>query len=237
MRDNLFNKQSDIADFRFDQDVVKVFDDMVRRSVPGYDSMIQMIGLIARMYGQDNTNYYDLGSSTGAITLSIALNNKSKNNQFFAIDNSKEMVEQCEKNLHNKVDNLQAICDDINQVKINSASIVVLNLTLQFIDVNLRSNLIKKIYDGLEPGGILIISEKIHFDDAVTQNQITKLHMDFKKENGYSELEIANKRQAIENVLITETKEQHLNRLRECGFVETSCFFQCLNFVSFLSVK
>jgi tRNA (cmo5U34)-methyltransferase len=237
MRDNLFNKQSDIADFQFDQDVVKVFDDMVRRSVPGYDSMIQMIGLIARMYGQDNTNYYDLGSSTGAITLSIALNNKSKNNQFFAIDNSKEMVEQCEKNLHNKVDNLQAICDDINQVKINSASIVVLNLTLQFIDVNLRSNLIKKIYDGLEPGGILIISEKIHFDDAVTQNQITKLHMDFKKENGYSELEIANKRQAIENVLITETKEQHLNRLRDCGFVETSCFFQCLNFVSFLSVK
>ena len=237
MRDNLFNKQSDIADFRFDQDVVKVFDDMVRRSVPGYDSMIQMIGLIARMYGQDNTNYYDLGSSTGAITLSIALNNKSNNNQFFAIDNSKEMVEQCEKNLHNKVDNLQAICDDINQVKINSASIVVLNLTLQFIDVNLRSNLIKKIYDGLESGGVLIISEKIHFDDAVTQNQITKLHMDFKKENGYSELEIANKRQAIENVLITETKEQHLNRLRDCGFVETSCFFQCLNFVSFLSVK
>ena len=237
MRDNLFNKQSDIADFQFDQDVVKVFDDMVRRSVPGYDSMIQMIGLIARMYGQDNTNYYDLGSSTGAITLAIALNNKSKNNQFFAIDNSKEMIEQCEKNLHNKVDNLQAICDDINQVKINSASIVVLNLTLQFIDVNLRSNLIKKIYDGLESGGILIISEKIHFDDAVTQNQITKLHMDFKKENGYSELEIANKRQAIENVLITETKEQHLNRLRDCGFVETSCFFQCLNFVSFLSVK
>ena len=237
MRDNLFNKQSDIADFRFDQDVVKVFDDMVRRSVPGYDSMIQMIGLIARIYGQDNTNYYDLGSSTGAITLSIALNNKSKNNQFFAIDNSKKMVEQCEKNLQNKVGNLQAICDDINQVKIKSASIVVLNLTLQFIDVNLRSNLIKKIYDGLESGGILIISEKIHFEDAVTQNQITKLHMDFKKENGYSELEIANKRQAIENVLITETKEQYLNRLRDCGFVETSCFFQCLNFVSFLSVK
>ena len=237
MRDNLFDKQTDIADFQFDQEVVKVFDDMVRRSVPGYDSMIQMIGLIARMYGQDNTNYYDLGSSTGAITLSIALNNKSKNNQFLAIDNSEEMVEQCKKNLQNKIANLQVVCDDINQVKIQNASIVVLNLTLQFIDVNLRSNLINKIYDGLEPGGILIISEKIHFDDAVTQNQITKLHMDFKKENGYTELEIANKRQAIENVLITETKEHHLDRLRECGFVETSCFFQCLNFVSFLSVK
>ena len=237
MRDNLFDKQINIADFRFDKEVVKVFDDMVKRSVPGYDSMIQMIGLIARMYGQDNTSYYDLGSSTGAISLSIALNNKHKNNQFFAIDNSEEMTRQCKKNLKNKVDNLHAICDDINHIEIQNASIVVLNLTLQFIDVNLRSNLIKKIYEGLNPGGVLIISEKIHFDDRATQNQITKLHMDFKKENGYSELEIANKRQAIENVLITETKETHLKRLHNCGFKETSCFFQCLNFVSFLSVK
>ena len=237
MRDQLFDNQIDIADFRFDANVVKVFDDMVRRSVPGYDSMIQMIGLIARMYGQENTNYYDLGSSTGAISLSIALNNKHKNNQFFAIDNSEDMVNQCKKNLKNKVNNLQAICADINQINIQNASIVVLNLTLQFIGVELRSNLIKKIYDGLNPGGVLIISEKIHFKNKQIQNQITKLHMDFKRENGYSELEIANKRQAIENVLITETQEEHLKRLRDCGFNDTSCFFQCLNFVSFLSVK
>jgi tRNA (cmo5U34)-methyltransferase len=237
MRDQLFDNQIDIADFRFDANVVKVFDDMVRRSVPGYDSMIQMIGLIARMYGQENTNYYDLGSSTGAISLSIALNNKHKNNQFFAIDNSQDMINQCKKNLNNKVNNLQTICADINQINIQNASIVVLNLTLQFIDVELRSNLIKKIYDGLNPGGVLIISEKIHFENKQIQNQITKLHMDFKRENGYSELEIANKRQAIENVLITETKEEHLKRLRDCGFNDTSCFFQCLNFVSFLSVK
>ena len=237
MRDQLFDNQIDITDFRFDANVVKVFDDMVRRSVPGYDSMIQMIGLIARMYGQENTNYYDLGSSTGAISLSIALNNKHKNNQFFAIDNSEDMINQCKKNLNNKVNNLQTICADINQINIQNASIVVLNLTLQFIDVELRSNLIKKIYGGLNPGGVLIISEKIHFENKQIQNQITKLHMDFKRENGYSELEIANKRQAIENVLITETKEEHLKRLRDCGFTGTSCFFQCLNFVSFLSVK
>ena len=85
MRDNLFNSIVDIADFRFDADVVKVFDDMVRRSVPGYDSMIQMVGLVARMYGQDNTNYYDLGSSTGAISLALALNNKNKNNNLLLL--------------------------------------------------------------------------------------------------------------------------------------------------------
>jgi len=237
MRDNLFNANIDIADFRFDKEVVEVFDDMVRRSVPGYDSMIQMIGLIARMYGQDNTNYYDLGSSTGAISLAIALNNKHQKNTFFAIDNSEEMVSKCKQNLESKIDNLQATCADINQIHIQNASIVVLNLTLQFIDVKDRSNLIKKIYEGLNPGGVLIISEKIHFEDKETQDQITNLHIDFKKENGYSELEIANKRQAIENVLITDTKAIHIERLKDSGFKDTSCFFQCLNFVSFLSVK
>ena len=237
MRDNLFNANIDIADFRFDKEVVEVFDDMVRRSVPGYDSMIQMIGLIARMYGQDNTNYYDLGSSTGAISLAIALNNKHQKNTFFAVDNSEEMVSKCKQNLESKIDNLQATCADINQIHIENASIVVLNLTLQFIDVKDRSNLIKKIYEGLSPGGVLIISEKIHFEDKETQDQITNLHIDFKKENGYSELEIANKRQAIENVLITDTKAIHIERLKDSGFKDTSCFFQCLNFVSFLSVK
>ena len=237
MRDNLFKANIDIADFRFDKEVVEVFDDMVRRSVPGYDSMIQMIGLIARMYGQDNTNYYDLGSSTGAISLAIALNNKHQKNTFFAIDSSEEMVSKCKQNLESKIDNLQATCADINQIHIENASIVVLNLTLQFIDVKDRSNLIKKIYEGLNPGGVLIISEKIHFEDKETQDQITNLHIDFKKENGYSELEIANKRQAIENVLITDTKAIHIERLKDSGFKDTSCFFQCLNFVSFLSVK
>jgi len=237
MRDNLFNANIDIADFRFDKEVVEVFDDMVRRSVPGYDSMIQMIGLIARMYGQDNTNYYDLGSSTGAISLAIALNNKHQKNTFFAIDNSEEMVNKCQQNLESKIDNLKTICADINQIHIENASIVVLNLTIQFIDVKDRSNLIKKIYEGLNPGGVLIISEKIHFEDKETQDQITNLHIDFKKENGYSELEIANKRQAIENVLITDTKAIHIERLKDSGFKDTSCFFQCLNFVSFLSVK
>ena len=237
MRDNLFNANIDIADFRFDKEVVEVFDDMVRRSVPGYDSMIQMIGLIARMYGQDNTNYYDLGLSTGPISLAIALNNKHQKNTFFAIDNSEEMVNKCKQSLESKIDNLQATCADINQIHIENESIVVLNLTLQFIDVKDRSNLIKKIYEGLNPSGVLIISEKIHFEDKETQDQITNLHIDFKKENGYSELEIANKRQAIENVLITDTKTIHIERLKDCGFKDTSCFFQCLNFVSFLSVK
>ena len=237
MRDELFNSSSNISDFRFDESVVAVFDDMVRRSVPGYEAMIQMVGLVARTYGKDHTNYYDLGASTGAITLALALNNKHNNNKLIAVDNSPQMVKKCQRNLSGKVDNFEIVCADINDISIENASIVVLNLTLQFVDVEKRSKLIKKIYDGLVAGGALIISEKIHFDDKENQKQLARLHRDFKRANGYSELEIANKRQSLENILVTENKEAHLERLKLCGFRESSCYFQCLNFASFLSVK
>ena len=237
MRDDLFSSNNDIADFRFDDKVVAVFDDMVRRSVPGYEAMIQMASLLVRTYGQDDTNYYDLGTSTGAITLALALNNKSKNNKFIAVDNSQEMVKQCKENLISKIDNLAVICSDINDIDIEKASIVVLNLTLQFIAVEKRSALINKIYQGLNEGGILIVSEKIHFDNQQKQNSLTKLHMDFKRANGYSELEISKKRQSLENIMITESKDVHLERLKASGFKDSNCYFQCLNFVSFLSVK
>jgi len=237
MRDQIFNSQSDIADFRFDESVVAVFDDMVKRSVPGYEAMIQMIGLLTRTYGKDNSNYYDLGASTGATTLVMALNNKCINTHFIAIDNSQQMVSQCRQNLGDKVDNLEVICSDINDICIENASIVVLNLTLQFIDIDKRADLIQKIYNGLNPGGALIISEKVHVDDKNEQARLTGLHMDFKRANGYSELEIANKRQSLENVLLTENCKTHLKRLSECGFNTSTCYFQCLNFASFLSVK
>ena len=237
MRDQIFNNQSDIADFRFDESVVAVFDDMVKRSVPGYEAMIQMIGLLTRTYGKDNSNYYDLGTSTGATTLALALNNQHANVRFIAIDNSQQMVGQCQQNLGDKVDNLEVICSDINDICIENASIVVLNLTLQFIDIEKRADLVSRIYDGLNPGGVLIISEKVHVDDENEQARLTELHMDFKRANGYSELEIANKRQSLENVLLTENCETHLKRLSECGFIASTCYFQCLNFASFLSVK
>ncbi|SVE31373.1 uncharacterized protein METZ01_LOCUS484227, partial [marine metagenome] len=154
---------------------------MVKRSVPGYEAMIQMVGLVARTYGKDHTNYYDLGSSTGAITLALALNNKHNNNKFIAVDNSPQMVKKCQRNLSGKVDNFEIVCADINDISIENASIVVLNLTLQFVDVEKRSKLIKKIYDGLVPDGVLIISEKIHFDDKENQKQLARLHLDFKR--------------------------------------------------------
>ena len=237
MRDQIFNKTNDLVDFTFDKSVADVFDDMVRRSVPGYQSMIEMVGLMVKTYGQDNTNYYDLGASTGAISLSLGLNNNHHNNRIIAVDNSINMTGKCKKNLDGKISNFDVICSDIKDISYENSSIVVLNLTLQFIPVGHRQALIDKIYQGLMPGGVLIVSEKIHFDDAKQQAKMTDLHLDFKRANGYSELEIAAKRQSIENVLITDNKQTHFERFDDAGFDRSLCHFQCLNFASFLAIK
>ena len=237
MRDQIFTEANDLVDFTFDKSVANVFDDMVRRSVPGYQSMIEMVGLMVKIYGQDNTNYYDLGASTGAISLALSLNNNHDNNRIIAVDNSIEMVKKCKNNLAGKVPNLKIVCGDINDISFENSSVIVLNLTLQFIPVKQRQALINKIYQGLNPGGVLIVSEKIHFDDEQKQAEVTKLYLDFKRANGYSELEIAAKRQAIENVLITDNQHTHFDRFKIAGFSQSLCHFQCINFASFLVLK
>ncbi|SMN01414.1 tRNA (uridine-5-oxyacetic acid methyl ester) 34 synthase [uncultured Candidatus Thioglobus sp.] len=237
MRDNLFSTPTDLVDFTFDAKVADVFDDMVRRSVPGYQSMIEMVGLMVQVYGQDNSNYYDLGTSTGATALALGLNNTRQGNRIIAVDNSMEMTQKCQQNLSGKIDKVDVVCADIEDIQISNASIVVLNLTLQFIAPEQRQVLIDKIYQGLNKNGILIVSEKIHFDDKNIQDEMTKLHLNFKRANGYSELEIAAKRQTIENVLITDTLNTHFQRFKNAGFSQSLLHFQCLNFVSLLAIK
>jgi len=237
MRDEIYKNKVDISKFTFDQKVVDVFDDMVLRSVPGYKQMIELIGLAGRTYPVKNSNIYDLGCSTGAATLSVASNLKFKSVRIFSIDNSQEMLNQCRKNLSHIKTNIHFIHDDITNIKFKNASLVILNLTLQFIDPLQRSSLIKKIFDSLVPGGALIISEKVIHEDTETNENLIYLHESFKRENGYSETEIAQKREAIDNVLIPESIEQHLKRLNDSGFIKPLVQMQCINFASFLARK
>ena len=227
----------DISKFIFDQKVVDVFDDMVLRSVPGYKQMIELIGLAGRNYPVINSNVYDLGCSTGAVTLSIASNLKSESIKIFSVDNSPEMINQCQRNLSNIGTNIQYVCDDIANIEFENASLIILNLTLQFIEPKNRLSLIKKMFNSLLPGGALIVSEKIIHKNNKTNKDLINLHELFKKENGYSETEIAQKRKAIEEVLIPESIEQHLERLKCAGFKRPLIQMQCINFASFLAVK
>ena len=237
MRDEIYKDKVDISKFTFDQKVVDVFDDMVLRSVPGYKQMIELIGLAGRTYPVINSNVYDLGCSTGAATLSIASNLKSESVKIFSIDNSQEMIEQCGKNLSDTEANIQYICDDIENIQFENASLIVLNLTLQFIKPKNRSDLIERIFKSLLPGGALIISEKIIHENEEINKSLISLHESFKRENGYSETEIAQKRKAIEEVLIPESIENHLRRLNDAGFKKPLVQMQCINFASFLAVK
>ncbi|SFV59061.1 tRNA (uridine-5-oxyacetic acid methyl ester) 34 synthase [hydrothermal vent metagenome] len=236
MKDNIYNKlQTNLIDFKFDKTVANVFEDMVNRSVPGYQTMLQMMPLFAQKYGTNNSNFYDLGCSLGAVSLNLNLGITKDNINIIAIDNAKSMVEKCRINTK-KLKNIIVLEEDIQNSTITNASIVVLNLTLQFINPDKRLDLLKKIYQGLNKGGILLLSEKIHFSNP-QQTLQNDLQLNFKRANGYSELEIAQKRSALENTLITDDENTHISRLKQAGFSDVFCYFQCFNFMSFIAIK
>ena len=233
------NPQAQVKDFTFDAQVVEVFPDMISRSVPGYNTIIDTIGRLSQRFVQQNTLIYDLGCSLGAATLAMRKGIHAKDCKIIAVDNSSAMVERCAMHINafkgeTPVDVVNANIQDMN---INNASMVVLNFTLQFIDKAERQSLINQIASGINKGGILVISEKISHGDPVIDEHLIDLHHDFKRANGYSELEVAQKRTALENVMRTDSIEQHIQRLKEAGFSHVSSWFQCFNFISFIAIK
>jgi len=230
----------EIIDFRFDERVVDVFPDMIQRSVPGYGTMISSIGVLAAKYAQANSHCYDLGCSLGAVSLAMRQRIRQPGCDIIAVDNSQAMIERGQQLLASDTSStvpVTMLCANIQDVAIEKASIVVLNFTLQFIPLAERLALIKRIYQGLNPGGVLILSEKIAFDEQERQRFHVDSHHEFKRANGYSDLEISQKRTALENVLIPETLACHQQRLKEAGFGFSDLWFQCFNFTSLIAVK
>jgi tRNA (cmo5U34)-methyltransferase len=239
-QDTLYTiKQETVAPFEFDEAVVAVFPDMIARSVPGYSLLLPLIGQIASRYAQPDSRCYDLGCSLGAVTLALRQQIQQPGCRITAVDNSHAMIEQCAANLAEAgsgipVDLVKA---DICQMPISQASVVVLNFTFQFVPPALRDGLIQRIHGGLLPGGVLILSEKVVLASAELDARMVLLHHDFKRANGYSDLEISQKRTALENVLISETVPQHQVRLQAAGFSSADLWFQAFNFVSLLAIK
>jgi len=225
--------------FRFDDDVVRVFPDMIKRSVPGYSTIIAMTGLLAGRYAAPGSNLYDLGCSLGASTLAMRQQVRGEGCRIIGVDNSHAMIERCRSVIDTDSHELpvELLLADIKDVAIENASVVVLNFTLQFIAVEKRAAMMQRIFDGLRPGGILVLSEKVLFADPQLNQLNIDLHHDFKRANGYSDLEIAQKRQALENVLLPETLDAHRQRLRAAGFDSCDVWFQCFNFASLVALK
>lgn len=239
LKDNIYATEQQVEDFSFDAKVVEVFPDMIQRSVPGYATIVSTMGKLAGQYAQPHSNLYDLGCSLGAVTLSMRRHITAQSCHIIAIDNSPAMVSRCQLHLEGFRSDIPATVQlaDISDVSLENASVVALNFTLQFIPPAEREALLTKIYRALKPGGVLLLSEKVRGENPTCEQLLTDLHHDFKRANGYSELEISQKRTAIENVMRTDTLTTHIERLKHIGFSEQQVWYQCFNFCSLIAIK
>lgn len=227
------------SDFKFDKKVVTVFDDMVTRSVPYYLEIQRMIGELAAEYAREGTVIYDLGCSTGT-TLKNMDTTVTVDVKFIGLDDSAEMLRKCEDNLRSTgiSRDLELVNADLNKgVKLSNASVVVLCLTLQFIRPLYRVKLLEEIRAGMLEGGCLILVEKILAEDPGLNRNFIKYYYDFKKRNYYSEMEIAQKREALENVLVPYKLSEDIEMLEAAGFSRTEVFFKWYNFAGLIAFK
>ncbi len=239
-KDEVFKENmANIADFAFGEKVASVFDNMLDRSVPFYQETQRMIVEMAGDFAVDGTNIYDLGCATGTTLLNLG-QNISSNVKFVGVDNSQDMLDKCKQKLaeHNFSREHTLVCADLNQgIDIENASVVIMVLTLQFVRPLKRDNLIRSILKGLNEKGCLILVEKVLGEDSVFNRLFIKYYYDFKKRNGYSELEIAQKREALENVLIPYKLLENRELLLKEGFRYCDVFFKWYNFCGMVAVK
>lgn len=239
-KDDIYSQYREkVADFVFDSKVVSVFDDMIRRSVPGYATVIAMTKVFAEQYTVAGSNCYDLGCSLGTSTLAMRRGIQGRGCKIIAVDNSPAMIDRCKEIIQSDISdvNVDVILSDICDIEIKNASVVVLNFTLQFLSPEIRDELIKKIYEGMLPGAVLILSEKIAFEKDIENNFQINMYHDFKRLNGYSDTEVSQKRKALDKVLVPDSLPIHFRRLANAGFDEYYMWFQCFNFCSMAAFK
>jgi tRNA (cmo5U34)-methyltransferase len=253
-RDTLYSTaQSNQVDFSFDESVAAVFPDMLARSIPGYAGIIAQTGLLAARFAQSGTTLYDLGCSLGATSIAMqaalaekhrtAVQNSERDDycRILAVDNSAAMITRCQRILDKRAFEsampIHLLEADLEQLPITNASVVAMNFTLQFVKRDKRDALMRRIAEGLRPGGVLILSEKICFRNDDIDHLFIEMYHAYKKANGYSELEISQKRTALEHVLVPDTLEQHTRRLKTAGFSSSQVWFQCFNFISLIAFK
>ena len=227
------------SDFKFDAKVVNVFDDMVVRSVPFYLEIHRMITELSRDYALPGTNLYDLGCSTG--TTFVSMNQYvDPSVTFIGIDESEEMLKSCRKNLDKNglKRNVTLLYGNLNkEIKIENASVVILCLTLQFVRPIYRQQLVQSIYNQLNNNGILILVEKVLGESSEFNRQFIKYYYEFKRRNNYDDMEIAQKREALENILIPYKLSEDIEMLNQAGFKTCEVFFKWHNFAGLVAQK
>jgi tRNA (cmo5U34)-methyltransferase len=238
-KDTLFNIDSVEEDFVFNERVAEVFDDMLDRSIPFYRQVIDAQAQLLNGYLGPEDRVYDLGCSTGTSLLEFSRLLEHKGLQFIGIDNSAPMLDKArlKSELYSKQKSISFSLEDITAFDHPGAGGIVLNYTLQFIRPLQRESFLQRLFHNLRPGGIILISEKVINQDRRLNREYIDMYHRFKKARGYSELEIAKKREALENVLIPFSIEENKTMLKNSGFMSVETYFQWFNFVSFIAIK
>ena len=226
-------------DFTFNERVAEVFDDMVCRSVPFYGAVIDCIAGLLRQMARPGVTLFDLGCSTGSTLLELSRRLEDLDMRFIGVDNAPAMLEKARRKaaMFSHTGDIRFVEADITSVDLSGADIIICNYTLQFVRPLVRQDFVNRLARHLSPGGILIISEKIISHDPRLNREYINMYHRFKRQHGYSELEIAAKREALENVLIPFSIQENMELLRQAGFTSVETFFQWCNFASFIAVK
>ena len=238
-RDDIFKNREMNREFQFDGKVADVFDDMLNRSVPCYRMVISMISSILGEFLTPGDHVYDLGCSTGQTLVEVARELAQLDLKFTGIDNSPAMLSKADHKaeMFSLADRVDFREDDITTLDISGAGAVILNYTVQFIRPVQRKDFLVRIHEALQPGGVLILSEKVLSHDPELNRAYIDFYLDFKRQNDYSETEISRKREALENVLIPFSIKENLELLRAAGFSSSETFFQWFNFTSIVAIK
>lgn len=234
-RDRLYaGADAESGDFRFDAAVARVFPDMIARSVPCYRDLVALMAVVGGRFLSPGARCFDLGCSLGAVSSALLAHHPDSALRLVAVDNSPAMIDQLRQRLAGEIaaGRLEPRCADVLDVDTSGASLVVLNLTLQFIPPEQRLTLLARLRQRLLPGGGLLLAEKVRDADADSEDFLTAAHAAFKRANGYSELEISRKRAALERVMRLDTATVHQERLHAAGFTHVVQWFQCLNFAA-----
>ncbi|SFV63160.1 tRNA (uridine-5-oxyacetic acid methyl ester) 34 synthase [hydrothermal vent metagenome] len=234
-KDNLFAKPIS-KKFEFDESVASVFDDMLSRSVPFYSDVQRLIISLILSNERDGIKVLDLGSSTAKFLLDLH-SKMSRDMRLKGIDNSQAMLNRARQKAHAFGADIELEYGDMLKYNYQDEDIVVANYTLQFIRPIDRISLIGRIYDGLNDQGLFIFSEKIVFADKKLDKEMIDIYYEYKKRQGYSEYEIAQKREALENVLIPFTIDENIKMCKDSGFESVETIFQWANFVTFVAKK
>jgi tRNA (cmo5U34)-methyltransferase len=236
--DRIFASNAPIGDFAFDKETARVFEDMLDRSVPGYTEIQRMITELATDFAVDGTNVYDLGCSTG--TTLRNLDALPQQVRLVGVDSSDAMLAKAEEKFAKAPlrHPYALVCRDLNEgVAIETATVVVMSLTLQFVRPLGRQRILKDIFNSLAPNGCLILIEKVLSEDSLLNRLFIQHYHEFKGRNGYSEMEIARKREALENVLIPYRVTENQEMLRHVGFSSVDVFFRWYNFAGIIAVR